>query len=99
MTKKATATTPSYFTAPCERCGKPKLIGKTWKETIETYSGKSEIEHTQIVCSDKACQEAFEKALAEETKKKEALKAGREADALARKALNTAAKSTAKLKN
>ena len=60
-----------YLKEPCSRCGGKKYIAKSWKETIDTYTGTTVIEYSQIVCTNKACQEEFEKNLADETRKKE----------------------------
>lgn len=88
MPKKVIASTiPSYINSPCDRCGSPKMIGKTWKENIETFNGKSTIEHTQILCSNKECQKDYDKKLIEDAKKREALKAGNPQGAINKKAV------------
>lgn len=84
MSKKITASFTPFLKEPCERCGRKKIISKTWSETITTFNGKSIIEHSQIACSDNICQKAFDAKLLEEAKKREILKAGRLADAVER---------------
>jgi hypothetical protein len=49
----------------CIRCGKPRVVGKIWKEKIAIYGSNSLIEHTDWVCSDKECQKLVEKELAQ----------------------------------
>ena len=43
-------------TNPCIRCGKERVILKTWKEKMETYAGVSILVHTETGCPDKSCQ-------------------------------------------
>ncbi len=87
MSKKIRASmiTP-YLNEPCIRCGSKKRIAKTWKETLITFNGKSIVEHSQIVCTNNICQVAFEKLLLEEAKKRDAARAIKEANDIARKA-------------
>lgn len=82
---RASFVTP-YLNEPCVRCGSKKRIAKTWKETLITFNGKSIVEHSQIVCTNKICQSDFEKILLEEAKKREVAKALKEANDIARKA-------------
>ncbi len=49
----------------CTRCGKPRVVARTWIEEIETYNGKSKVTHTQTVCPDPTCQKIVEERLAE----------------------------------
>lgn len=43
-------------------------------EKVPTFSGKDTlVEYSQIVCTNEACQKAFEENLEKETKKKEAI--------------------------
>lgn len=64
----------TYTDQPCARCGSPRKISRTWKEKVPTFSGTITVECSQIVCTNKVCQAAFDKNLAEETKKREAAK-------------------------
>lgn len=63
----------SYLESPCERCGSKKRVAKRWKERIPTFTGSTVVEYSQIVCTNKVCQQAFEVELAKETKKRETL--------------------------
>lgn len=45
---------------PCIRCGKERVVVKTWKEKMETYAGTSLLTHTETGCPDKACQKIVE---------------------------------------
>lgn len=62
------------ITEVCSRCGSPRGILKSWKETIETSGGHtSEIEITQTICTNVDCQEKFEKDRAVAIKRQEEL--------------------------
>lgn len=76
----------SYRNQPCERCGSRKRVSKTWKENMDTFTGTTVIEYSQIICTNKACQEAFDKNLLEETKKREVLRKKKEANEITRRA-------------
>lgn len=77
----------SYLEKPCARCGSKKRISKKWKEKIPTFSGKITIvDFSQIVCTNKVCQVAFDKELIEEAKKREILKLKKEEHDAQRKA-------------
>lgn len=65
-------------TNPCTRCGKERIVAKTWKEKIETYSGISVVVHTETICPDKACQALVDKELEVQRKKREKIKTDRE---------------------
>ncbi len=79
--------TMQYTANPCERCGGKKFIARTWKEKVPTYSGKfTEVEYSQIECTNRECQAEFEKKQADETKKKEAIRVKREENEATRKA-------------
>ena len=54
----------SYIDEVCDRCGSKRRVSKTWIENLDTFSGKSRLEVSQITCSNKVCQKAFEDALA-----------------------------------
>ncbi|OGG04902.1 hypothetical protein A2Z33_06405 [Candidatus Gottesmanbacteria bacterium RBG_16_52_11] len=49
---------------PCIRCGKTRIVAKTWKETMITFGGKSVITRTITVCPDPACQKIVDEQLA-----------------------------------
>lgn len=67
-----------YADQPCSRCGSKRRISKTWKESIATLSGSTLVECSQIVCTNKDCQLAFEENLAKETKKREIIRSQKE---------------------
>lgn len=46
---------------PCIRCGKTRIIAKTWKENATTY--------VQTVCPDPECQKMVEKELQKKNEK------------------------------
>lgn len=56
----------TFIDQPCERCGSKKRVSKKWNETIETISGKSVVEVSQIICTNKVCQALFDKNRAAE---------------------------------
>jgi hypothetical protein len=63
---KITVSPKSFLEQPCERCGSPKRVSKTWTEKIETAMGFSTIEVSQTICTNKTCQELFDRAREEE---------------------------------
>ncbi len=46
-------------TTPCIRCGKPRIIGKTWTEKLNN----SNVVYTLTVCPDPECQKIVESQL------------------------------------
>ena len=56
----------SYLDQPCERCGSPKKILKTWEEEMKTSLGSTTIIVSQSICTNKACQDLFDKNRAED---------------------------------
>lgn len=48
---------------PCVRCGKERIVGKTWVEENETGFGTSRIKHTLLVCPDAECQKKLDEEL------------------------------------
>lgn len=76
---------PSYLEIPCNRCGSKKRVSKTWKEEIPTFTGTTMVEYSQIVCTNTACQKAFDENLEKETKKREAIRVEKEERAKERK--------------
>ena len=59
---------------PCDRCSSKRKVSKTWTEKIKNDHGFMVLYHTQIICTNKDCQSAFEKTLIEDTLKREKLK-------------------------
>lgn len=77
----------SYLDQLCDRCQSKRRVAKRWKETIETYAGKTVVvENTLIICTNRKCQEAFEKNFIKEEAKQKAIKLKREASDAERKA-------------
>lgn len=62
----------------CIRCGKVRIVSKTWTEKIDTFFGQSEVTYTETVCPDPACQKIVEEKIKQEKEKKEALQQERE---------------------
>lgn len=44
---------------PCIRCGKERIIAKSWKEQV----GRSLLTYTTNICPDAACQKLIDKEL------------------------------------
>jgi len=48
----------------CPKCGKERVLLKTWKEAVKTVNGEtSELTYTQYVCPDEDCQKIQDKEL------------------------------------
>lgn len=75
-----------YLTEPCPRCGSKQRISKRWKEKVATFSGSITVDCSQIICTNKVCQAAFDKNLLEETQKREQQRKKKEEQDDARKA-------------
>lgn len=75
----------SYIDQPCERCGSKRRVSKTWTETVETIIGVSTLEMSQITCTNKVCQDLFDKNRAEEVAKINERKVAKEAQDKVRK--------------
>lgn len=60
---------PTKSGNPCIRCGKERVIKKTWKELV----GNSLITYTTTTCPDAKCQEIVEKEIAARDEKKKAI--------------------------
>ncbi len=54
----------------CTRCGKPRIVVKTYEEKIET----SVVTYTITECSDPECQKQVNKTLLTEKKKRQFIK-------------------------
>lgn len=54
----------------CTRCGKPRIVVKTYEEKIET----STVTYTITECSDPECQKQVNKTLLTEKKKRKFIK-------------------------
>lgn len=63
----------------CIRCGKERIISKSWKEITVNASGlKQEIVYTETVCPDSACQRILNQEFAKQKKKRLAITKERE---------------------
>lgn len=57
---------------PCFRCGKQRIVTKTWKETITTFSGmEQKVEFSDSVCPDAACQNMLNEELEKQKDKRD----------------------------
>lgn len=63
---------------PCIRCGKERIVIKTWKEKMKTYSGTSLLIHTETGCPDKNCQKIVEEEYRARKEKNDEVKRLRE---------------------
>lgn len=54
----------------CTRCGKPRIVVKTYEEKVET----STVTYTITECSDPECQKMVNKTLQTEKKKRQFIK-------------------------
>jgi len=76
----------TYLNQQCDRCGSKRRIERTWKEKMPTLTGTTNVEYSQIICINQACQAVFEKVLLTEAKKREVARAEKEANIAVRKA-------------
>lgn len=75
------------YTNPCSRCGKERIIAKSWVEKNTTFSGDIiEIRLTENVCPDKECQKVLDVELALQKAKRAQIAKNREQRALENKA-------------
>lgn len=58
----------------CDRCNSKRRVAKTWIEEIKNDHGVMVLRHTQIICTNKECQAAFEKTILADIEKREKLK-------------------------
>lgn len=65
----------------CVRCGKPRIVVRTWKECIKG----SILIYTSTACPDAACQKIVDKKFADQKEKREAVEKERMKRALAHK--------------
>ena len=69
---------------PCDRCNSKRVVAKTWIEKIKNDSGFMTPRHSQIICTNKECQKAFEKTILADIEKREKLKQTKLEDAAKR---------------
>jgi hypothetical protein len=62
----------------CTRCGKDRVVSKTWEEKVETMGGTSVLIHTSTVCPDPECQKIVADQFAVLKEKKDALNRNRQ---------------------
>lgn len=58
----------------CDRCGSRRRVSKTWIEEIKNDHGSMILRHTQIICTNRQCQLAFEKTILDDIEKREKIK-------------------------
>ncbi len=58
----------------CDRCGAKRKVSKTWIEEIKNDHGVMILRHTQVICTNKECQSAFEKTILADIEKREKIK-------------------------
>ncbi len=67
------------YTNPCIRCGKERLLVKTWTEKIKSISGKTiEVTRGKTICPDPECQKEVDKELRKQKAKRDKIKRDRE---------------------
>ncbi len=86
MTKRILIGTNTPEEKLCPRCGSKMRVGKTWKEKMAMFDGGTRIvTYSEKVCSNKECQDEFDKQRRLETKKLKEAKKKRDELANARK--------------
>jgi len=60
-----------YSEKPCDRCGSKRKVAKTWTEKIKTANSTMVLENSQVICTNKECQAAFDRAELKEREKRE----------------------------
>lgn len=83
---------------PCDRCGSPRKIAKTWTEKIKNDHSTMTISHKQIVCTNKECQKEFDNVIKKDAEKREKLKQAKEEDTAKRAAASESAKASSATK-
>ncbi len=64
---------------PCTRCGKERILFKTWDDEVTTFGNRTmKITRSLNVCPDPECQKIVAAGLDAEKKKRDKLKADRE---------------------
>jgi hypothetical protein len=57
---------------PCFRCGKQRIISRTWTETITTFSGmQQKVTYSDAICPDAECQSLLDVELDKQKEKRE----------------------------
>ncbi len=73
----------------CIRCGKVRIVGKTWLEKMDRGNP---ITHTETICPDKECQKIVDADFAAKREKKLLITTNRAAQAAATAAATASAK-------
>ncbi len=55
---------------PCSRCNSKKRVSKKWTEKVPNFSGYMVLYHTEFKCTNKECQEEFDKLIAADNEKR-----------------------------
>lgn len=67
------------YTNPCTRCGKERIVVRTWKERVVTFSGVESIQiNSDMVCPDVTCQKIVMAELDEQKEKRDKVRLDRE---------------------
>lgn len=61
----------STISNPCVRCGKERIVLKTWSALV----GKSQLTYTDTACPDKSCQQVINDEISAQRTKREAIEA------------------------
>jgi hypothetical protein len=57
---------------PCFRCGKQRIISRSWSETITTFSGmQQKVTFTDAICPDADCQSLLDLELDKQKEKRD----------------------------
>ena len=78
------------YSNPCIRCGKERIVVKTWKEKL----GNSIIINTKMNCPDSDCQEKLELDFKKQEDRRQAIKLKNEERTASRKAFRVSKKVT-----
>ena len=81
----------SICSNPCTRCGKERVISKTYEEDIVTFLGTSKVTYTETVCPDSDCQKIVDEKLKAQKQKTQELKDEKQKKLEMQKALRAAA--------
>lgn len=67
------------YSNPCTRCGKERIVSRTWEEYIQTYSGAQIVQtNSETICPDASCQKIVDEELSKQKEKREKVKYDRE---------------------
>lgn len=67
------------LTNPCIRCGKERILAKTWVEEIPTFGNKTtKVTRSLNICPDPECQKIVAAELDQQKRKRDKIKSDRE---------------------